>query len=522
MPPELLRALLTIGFGALAGGLTNTLAVWMLFHPYEPPRWGRRRLHCFHGAIPKNQGLLAEAVGRTVRDRLLSNEDLTAILAAHEFREAFDGRLERFLSELLQTRRSSLREILPEAAASTAEELLNEAAALLAERLRAWLDSPQFEELAGEALRGLRGRIADQPVREFLTPAREEHLAALAEEWAGAYVSGDAFRETVERQVEAVLEHLLRDDRTLEEVLPAGIVASLERILSGYLPVGVRKLGGILEDPDARQRFESAVRDLFQRFLRDLRIHQRIVARLVVTEETLERVFETLEQEGTEHLSALLLDPGVQEATARRVNDILAELLRHPAASLIGEPGEENRERVRATLAGWIVAVARDPATHAFLLETIRHAMSRVAGGSWGDLLERVPPDRVSEAAISLGRSEAARARYRDILGVVLRRLLDVPIGRPAEWLPPDAAARAERALSDPLWRWIQTQIPEVVRTLDVGRRVEEKVRTYPASKLEEVVRRVTARELRLIVRLGYVLGAGIGGILVAVTAVVG
>jgi uncharacterized membrane protein YheB (UPF0754 family) len=55
------------------------------------------------------------------------------------------------------------------------------------------------------------------------------------------------------------------------------------------------------------------------------------------------------------------------------------------------------------------------------------------------------------------------------------------------------------------------------VKTLDVGRRVQEKVSAYPMEKLEELVRRVTDRELRLIVRLGYVLGAIIGGALVAV-----
>ncbi|MEX0843094.1 MAG: DUF445 family protein, partial [Gemmatimonadota bacterium] len=66
MTPELLRALLTVGFGSLAGGLTNTLAVWMLFHPYRPVRLAGRDLPFLHGAIPKNQGRLAEAVGRTV------------------------------------------------------------------------------------------------------------------------------------------------------------------------------------------------------------------------------------------------------------------------------------------------------------------------------------------------------------------------------------------------------------------------------------------------------------------------
>ena len=522
MPPELLRALLTIGFGALAGGLTNTLAVWMLFHPHEPPRWGRLRLHLFHGAIPKNQGLLAEAVGRTVGNQLLSNEDLTAILATREFREAFDGRLERFLSELLETRHGSLREILPDGAAGTAEELLGEATAILAERLLAWLDSREFEILAGEALRELRAHISERPVNELLTPAREEQLAALAEEWAGSHVAGDAFRETVEKQVEAALEHVLGDGRTLDDILPTDIVASLQRILSGALPVGVRKLAGILEDTAARQHLESTAHDLLKRLLRDLRLHQRIVARLMITEETLERAFDALEEEGAQRLSEVLLDPVVQEAAARRVNDIVGEFLRRPVASLLGQPGQEHHRRVRNALTDWIVAVARDPGTHGFLLERIRHAASRAAGRSWGDLLDRVSAEHVSAATISLARSDAGRAGLRNTLGVLVRSTLDVPVGRPVDWLPPGTARRAERALSNPLWAWIQTQVPEVVRTLDVGPRVEEKVRTYPASKLEEMIRRITARELRLIVRLGYLLGAGIGGILVAVNALVG
>ena len=520
--PELLRALLTIGFGALAGGLTNTLAVWMLFHPHEPPRLGRRRLHLFHGAIPKNQGRLAEAAGRTVRERLLSDEDLAAILSNREFRDAFDRRLERFLSELLDTERGSLRESLSEAAADTADRLLDEVGALLAGQFLSWVESPRFEEVAAEAFRGMGDRITARSAGEFLTPAGKDDLAALVAEWAGGYVHGDTFRESVERQVDAALDRLLSDSPTLGDILPDGVAASLERMLAGYLPAGIRKLGGILEDPDTRVHLESVVHGLFRRFLGDLRLHQRILARLVVTDETLERVFETLEQEGTEHLAELLLDPVVQTATARHVRDIVQELFRRPAASLLGEPGEESRRRACATLADWIVATARDPALEEFLSSRIRHAVSGTAGGSWSSLLTAIPSDRLCGAAISLARSDRARASYPALFGRLLRTLLDVPVGKPTEWLAPDATARARRALSDPLWRWIQTEIPGMVGTLDVGRRVEEKVRAYPAAKLEEVVRRVTARELRVIVRLGYVLGAAIGGILVLVTAAVG
>ena len=55
MLQDLLWAGLYILFGALTGGLTNTIAIWMLFHPYEPPRLlGKWRLMFFQAAVPMN------------------------------------------------------------------------------------------------------------------------------------------------------------------------------------------------------------------------------------------------------------------------------------------------------------------------------------------------------------------------------------------------------------------------------------------------------------------------------------
>jgi len=49
---------------------------------------------------------------------------------------------------------------------------------------------------------------------------------------------------------------------------------------------------------------------------------------------------------------------------------------------------------------------------------------------------------------------------------------------------------------------------------------VEEKVLHFPMPRLEEIVRKVTDRELVLIVRLGYLLGAIIGAMLVVIDRV--
>ena len=87
------------------------------------------------------------------------------------------------------------------------------------------------------------------------------------------------------------------------------------------------------------------------------------------------------------------------------------------------------------------------------------------------------------------------------------------PIGRPGHLLGEDAAARLGNALSPHIWSWITRQVPEIASRVRVAERVEEKIRDYPLAQLEKLVRSVTEQELKLIVRLGYVLGGVIGTI---------
>jgi hypothetical protein len=137
-------------------------------------------------------------------------------------------------------------------------------------------------------------------------------------------------------------------------------------------------------------------------------------------------------------------------------------------------------------------------------------------------LLERVPRERICEALVTAARTESARAAIDAGARRLVARILDRPIGTPARWLPTDGAARIETALANPLWEWLQTQVPTVVERIDVARRVEDKVLHFPMPRMEEIVRRVTDRELKLIVRLGYLLGAIIGVALVVVDGLFG
>lgn len=518
----MLTWVIMIAFGALAGGLTNTVAIWMLFHPYEPLRIGRWTLPFFQGAVPKNQARLAAAIGRTVGGRLLTEDDLARSFARPEFRGAFDERLQRVLDEVLERERGSLRELIPETARPQVEAMLDEVVEHGLDRLAEYLASEEFERAVADRAENLVASVEDEPIGSVLTPSREEAITDAIGEWLSGAVESDDFRATLDDYVERAAHRLLEPERTFEEVLPLGLVASVEQAIQSYLPLAIERLGGLLEDEDTRERFESTLHDLFHRFLRDLKFHQRVVARLVVTEETVDRVLDTIEKEGAERLGELLQDPSVQKAMARGINDAIVDFLRRPVRSVLGEPDSETVVQARETIVTWVIDLARDPATHAFVTEKLGRGLEKAAGRTWGDLLDRVPSEKVTRSLVAAARSDTATRLSRTVAENIRDGLLDRRIGTPASWLPPGAPDRIENALSDPLWEWLQTQVPDVVERIDVASRVEAKVLDFPTARMEDLVRRVTERELRLIVKLGYLLGAIIGTASAAVSHLLG
>jgi uncharacterized membrane protein YheB (UPF0754 family) len=507
------QAALTVVFGAIAGGVTNTLAIWMLFHPYQAPRLFGWRIRSLQGAIPKNKARLATAIGNTVGTRLLTSEDLAATLADPRFRTAFDERLSHFIAAILAESRGTLSEMLPPPLASELHQLLDEAAAGLLARLDTYLAGDEFRDAARRWANALAQDLADRPIGELLTPEREAALTTTVERWIFDAVQGPGIERAIGDYLDRSAERILAPGRTFQELLPEGLVATVEKAIAGYLPLALERLGGLLEDPETRALVQRALGEVLERFMRDLKFHQRLVASLLITPETIDKVLRAVEAEGAGKISEILHEATTRDAMARGVNDAIVDLLRRPVDSVLGEPDDPNVEQAKGTITSWVLSLVRDPQTRTFLSEKLQATLRAAERRTWGDLFRHLPPEKIADTVVGAARSERAATLYRETAGHLITRLLDRPIGRIADHLPPDAPTRIESAVADPLWRWMQEQVPEIARRIDVAAQVERKILDFPMERVEELIRGVTERELHLIVRLGYLLGAVIGGI---------
>lgn len=242
----LVSALLTIAVGTLSGGITNAVAIWMLFNPHEPFRFGPFR---FQGALPKNKERLAKAIGKTVGQKLLTAEDLAQRLSAPPIREAFTRALEGGIDRFLREDRGPLIDLLTPEVRARLESALDELARRGGDALTTYASSPAFEAKVGE-----------------------------------------------------------------------------------LLPLIAEQFGTILSDPSAKEEVKRILRETLEKSFSGMRLHERLAAKLVITEGALDRFLDSLN----------------------------VALNRVPPAERLQHMGPERRAALSRRVAEWLVQFSRD------------------------------------------------------------------------------------------------------------------------------------------------------------------
>lgn len=512
--------LLPLAIGVVAGLGTNAVAVWMLFHPYQPFYLGRVQLFP-QGAIPKEIHRIARRVGETVGRELLTPGDIARRLGSEGFRERFDETLRDALGGLLNRELASLRQLMAPEQLAGLELVLERLLAKLLEGVEIYLDSPELESRLRDFAHSLGTDLRHRPLSEVLTPElRADLLRAAAEVWAGVRESPELVH-SVDEAVRAPLERLLVSDKPLRSYLSAGAVEVGESLVSRYLPTLLERLSGVLAEPASREKIQLVLRRMVDRFLDEQRGWKRLVGKLVATERTLERTVQLVEEGGVEELSTLLSEPEVQARIATAVNEGFEELLDRPVGSLFGDLSSGQRGRIREAVSERVVYMIRHRGAEEIVLSRLDGVLRAAERRRVGDLLDLVGEERGREMTGRLGDWAVSAVRGPRFRALVERAtahqtswMLSVPIGRVGDYLPPDAERRIERLLFDPLWSFIQRRVPAALVDLPVARMVEEKLAGYPLRRVEELILRVSRKELVLIVYLGGFLGALIGGLM--------
>lgn len=484
------------------------MAIWMLFHPYERRGWGPFKLE---GAIPKNKPRLAKSIGKTVGQKLLTAEDVTRRMNAPEVREAFLDALSRIVTNLLEAERGPIRDQLSPELAEAVNDALGSIGESAADKLASYTSSEEFGTLVTGLVAKLRDDVGDRPLSDVLTAARRETLHRKVEQWVSQLADGEELARTLKRFVHTQLDHLAEDDTALLERLPPGIIGAVEQGITDYLPVALERIGAVLSDPEAKGRIQGALHEAFDRSVRDMLLHERLIAKIVVTDSTFKRLLDGLEADGFERFAATMTSPEMRAQFSKAVNDAVVNFLRIPLGERLRRLGDEKRDGLEDTLVEWLTKVTRDEGTRAVIARTVDRALDAAEQRTWGDVLDVVPPERAAKVIGDALSGEPGKRWVAQAVNGIIDNLMARPLGRPANWLGADTTESLKNGVASAAWGWTQQQVPRIVEQFNVQDMVEQKVLGFSTARMEEIVKRVTDRELKLIVRLGYVLGGIVG-----------
>ena len=129
-----------VAVGAIIGGVTNWLAIKMLFHPYKPIYIRKWRLPFTPGLIPKRRQDLAIQLGRLVVNYLLTPDSFKKKLLSKEFQQDLNVYIQAELRHMLNSNKT-VNEFLQEwGIAGSQENLQVKIDAFIERKYEQWME----------------------------------------------------------------------------------------------------------------------------------------------------------------------------------------------------------------------------------------------------------------------------------------------------------------------------------------------------------------------------------------------
>jgi len=505
--------------GALIGYLTNYVAIRMLFRPLRAWRLFGLRVPLTPGIIPAKRGELARRMGEMVGSHLLTSGDVGAALRQPGFRRELRSAVGEKLGLFLDRERGALETLIPQEFRGRFRDLVEHLQWRIVREVSGYLDSPEcarrlgaYLQAKGDALlaRDLASYVSDQSV--------EAWRAHLAQRLQGLLASEQTARE-VRRYVEERLDRLLASERSLRELLPEDLLQMLHEQLEAEIPPLLEKLGGLLYDPEFRERLVQRARGAIEGFLDSLQGLSGLLAGFFNIEKLYARLPEFLDQAGDE-IARWLREEKTQQQVGRLICARLDAFLDQPLGAYVDKLPYEKVAGMRRFAREQAVEMVASPRTVVLAMQALTEAFERIRDRSFDSLLQGALPQgelarwrsQLTEQLLATLRAPATRDAFAAVLAEKVQSwTYQVPIGKLAARLPADIREELETGVVAHLEELLRKEVPPLIDTLNVAGIVEGKVNSLDLLQVEALLMGVMQEQFKYINLFGALLGALIG-----------
>lgn len=491
------------------------LAIRMLFRPRQSVKFLGITIFP-QGMIPRHRDRLANAIGKAVGDELVSQETIMDELVGKDFlRKKIQGVVDSYSMELISQEYPSLIDTLP---ARLREPVLDAIFALqlkIAEHIESVLKS----EESHAAIYGFVERRVDeflgQRVSDVLDDETFEKVIGFLESRLATSVKSPAFEEKIREFVSRRVDDLANTDTPLAEMFTDDAVGLLKEKAVEQLDPIIHQLTELLAAERTRTQISALIKKEVHEYYEQLPFFKKI---FVSRENLLNEVDDLVNDSLPKRIEETLKGEFFADEARNFVGGAIDKALARPLPAVVGTIASDQLERLKGQVSKAILSVLQGDAMTGSVTGYVRETMEKFRPHSIDAVMETLLPTSeeklkkmLANGLLSIISQKETSQVINAVLADQIDRLLSAPIGKLSDHIPEDKLREASLSLTDAIISAIQSKLPEAIKEFDVGGVVREKIRNYPAEKLEALVLSVAKEHLRTIEFFGALFGLVIG-----------
>lgn len=509
--------------GSIIGYFTNWLAIKMLFRPYKAIRVLGVKLPFTPGILPRERERLAQSLGDTVAQELLTPQVIKTRIQSPEIRATAEGAIRIALNGFLGQPAERLFAGAPEPADSETESSI-EATDATRE------DGRSATPIATQILRSFQQLSASGALQSSMRDILSEFFRRVGEMELGNFILREQFARSIINAADALAARSAQvsdaGDRAASPRLLLGAAAELppdatvkalaDAIIPKAYEIALPHIGAFMRGSDFRSRLETEAHAFVKRALGRLGPMQRLFVSIAGYDAKIAQTMPDTIEDLIDTIENILRDPIAPEKVSEAICAVIIEQRAHGGTSEPSASREELHGFGSTSLPGVLQSLSgsRDE-----LRERAERVYDRLAGAKLREILT-MPVSADDAAGIVLNAFVRTISQGPDSASALGALFVDVlkesSKGKSvAEFfgIGEKDINQLSGTLSNALLSLIASRMPLLVEAIDIRAMVAERIDSLDMREVERIVLQVVNKELVWITWLGGILGALIGAI---------
>ena len=506
---------LLIIFATVHGYAGAWLAVRMLFRPRRPVKLIGLTIFP-QGMIPRHRERLATAIGKAVGEELVSQETIMEELLGKDFlRKKIRGVIDSYTQELLAQNYPSLIETLPTNLRGPVLDAITSLQFTVSEHIDAVLKNEETQLAISSFVERRVDEVLSRRVSSVVDNQTFESVIGFLEERIRSAFDSAALEKNIRDFVSRRIDDLVGTETTLGSMFTPDAVALLKEKANEQIGPVAHQLTEIAAAERTRNQIGALIKREVHEYYEGLPFFKKIfVSRDTLLSEVDDLVNESLPKRIEETLKG---DFFAEEARGF-IGAAIDKAMTRPLPDVIGKVNPEQLDRLKSQISTAVLNLIRGEEMRRSISGYLTDTLEKLRPHSIDSILRTIHPEAeqklksmLSRGLLSVVAGENTSRLVNDMLSRQVEQLLAAPLGRLSDKIGEEKVRSASESFSDTLIAAIREKLPDAIREFDVGGVVREKIKAYPADKLEALVMSVAKEHLRTIELFGAFFGLVIG-----------